>query len=66
MVTKIYKCFLMMNIIPPLLLQSLPVIGQDNLTLEKVNELFETPSNWGRWGCRFAVESDSNRLVFFS
>ena len=50
MITKIYKDFLMMSFCLPLFLQSLPVIGQDDLTLEEVNGLFETLSNWGRWG----------------
>ena len=40
----------MMSFCLPLFLQSLPAIGQDDLTLEEVNGLFETLSNWGRWG----------------
>ena len=50
MINKIYKDFLMMSFCLPLFLQSLPAIGQDDLTLEEVNGLFETLSNWGRWG----------------
>ena len=50
MTTKIYKDFLMMSFCLPLFLQSLHAIGQDDLTLEEVNGLFETLSNWGRWG----------------
>ena len=50
MITKIYEDFLMMSFCLVLFLQSLPAIGQDDLTLEEVNRLFETLSNWDRWG----------------